>query len=44
MEVLPLVTTVRVNPDRSVELLPRWGELVTVGFTKRGRVPLLPTA
>ncbi len=38
-----LLTSVRVWQDRTVEILPRWGEPVTITFTKRGRVPLLPT-
>jgi hypothetical protein len=36
--------SVRVRQDKTVEILPRWGEPVTISFTKRGRVPHLPTA
>jgi chromosome segregation ATPase len=38
-----LLTGVRVCQDKTVEILPRWGEPVTITFTKRGRVPHLPT-
>ncbi len=38
-----LLTSVRVRQDKTVEILPRWGEPVTITFTKRGRVPVLPT-
>ncbi len=38
-----LLTGVRVRQDKTVVLLPRWGEPVTITFTKRGSVPHLPT-
>ncbi len=34
-----LLTSVRIRQDKTVEILPRWGEPVTVTFTKRGRLP-----
>ena len=36
-----LLNGVRVRED-TVEILPRWGELVTITFTKRGSAPHLP--
>jgi site-specific DNA recombinase len=36
-----LLTAVRVHPDKSVELLPRWAEPLTITFTKRGTLPAL---
>ncbi len=39
-----LLNAVRVHPDKTVELLPRWGEPVTITFTKRGSVPHLSAA
>ncbi len=38
-----LVTSVRVCQDKTVEILPRWGEPVTITLTKRGSLPLPPT-
>lgn len=38
-----LLTSVRVRQSKTVEIQPRWREPVTVTFTERGRVPLLPT-
>lgn len=38
-----LLTSVRVRQDKTVQILPRWGEALTVTFTKRGSVPHLPT-
>ncbi len=32
-----LLRSVRVCQDKTVEVLPRWGEPVTITFTKRGR-------
>ncbi len=37
-----LLTSVLVRQDKTVEILPRRGEPVTVTFTERGRVPLPP--
>lgn len=37
-----LLTSVRVNPDKTVELFVRWSAPVTVKFEKRGRLPVLP--
>jgi hypothetical protein len=36
-----LLTSVRVSQDKTVEILPRWGEPVIVTFTEGGRVPVL---
>ena len=38
-----LLTSVRVGQDKTVEIQPRWGEPVTITFTKRGRMPEMPT-
>jgi site-specific DNA recombinase len=38
-----LLMSVRVCQDKTVEILPRWGEPLTIDFSKRGRVPHLPT-
>ena len=38
-----LLTGLLVRQDKTVEMLPRWGEPVTITFTKRGSVPHLPT-
>ncbi len=38
-----LLTGVRVRHDKTVEILTRWGEPVTITFTERDRGPLLPT-
>jgi hypothetical protein len=38
-----LLTTVRVHADKTVELVPRWGQPLTISFVKRGIVPVLPT-
>ncbi len=38
-----LLTTIRVHADKTVDLVPRWGEPVTITFTKRGRVPHIST-
>lgn len=35
-----LLTAVRVNPDKTVEIAPRWGETVHVPFTRRNTIPL----
>jgi hypothetical protein len=37
-----LLAGVRVRQDKTVEVQPRWGEPVTITFTKRSRVPQLP--
>jgi hypothetical protein len=37
-----LLNSVRVCQDKTVEILPRWDEPVTITFTKRGNVPVLP--
>ncbi len=37
-----LLTSVRVRQDKTVQIQPRWGDRVTITFTKRGTVPLLP--
>jgi hypothetical protein len=37
-----LLTSVLVRQDKTVEILPRWGEPVVITFTKRGSVPHLP--
>lgn len=34
-----LLSSLRVNPDKTVELLPRRGAPVTITFTNRGRLP-----
>lgn len=38
-----LLTSVRVCQDKTVEILSRSGEPVTITCTKRGSVPDLPT-
>ncbi len=38
-----LLTSVRVCQDKTVEILPRWGEPVTISFTERGSVPHIST-
>ena len=38
-----LLTGVLVRQDKTVEIQPRWGEPLTITFTKRGRVPVLST-
>ena len=38
-----LLTSVRLGQDKTVEILPRWGEPVVITFTKRGSVPHLVT-
>lgn len=37
-----LLTGVLVRRDKTVVILSRWGEPVTITFTKRGSVPHLP--
>jgi hypothetical protein len=39
-----LVREVRVQCDKSVVIVPRWGEPVTVTFTRRNTVPVLAQA
>ncbi len=34
-----LLSAVRINQDKTVELIPRWSEPVTITFTQRGRAP-----
>ncbi len=38
-----LLMSVRVHQNKTVEILPRWGEPVTITFTKRGRVANIST-
>ncbi len=40
--VRALLSAVRICQDKSVELVPRWGEPATVTFTRRGQAPHLP--
>jgi site-specific DNA recombinase len=41
--VAALLTAVKVHPDKSVVLVPRWGDPVRVTFTRHGTLPLLTT-
>ncbi len=38
-----LLITGWIRRDKTVTNLPRWGEPVTITFTRRGRLPVLPT-
>ncbi len=37
-----LLITGWIRQDKTVQIQPRWGDRVTITFTKRGTVPLLP--
>jgi site-specific DNA recombinase len=37
-----LLERVRIHADKTVELIPRWDEPVTIAFTQRNTVPVMP--
>ncbi len=37
-----LLSAIRVHPDKTVEVLPRWGAPRTISFTRRSSIPVLP--
>ncbi len=39
-----MLEQVRINRDKTVALVPRWGSVTTMTFTERGQVPSLQPA